>query len=97
MATQNFTNTRAYPAARGQAVLVTLDSTVGGLVNIREGNLAVTDVAAPQAEGVVERINVYGNSFWISPRQMDKSFSTSGQVAGLYGYLEANAVVTVTY
>lgn len=97
MATQQFTNKRAYPAAKGQAVLVTLDSTVGGLVNIREGNLVTTDVSAPQAEGIVERINVYGNNFWVSPRQMDKSFSTSGQVAGLYGYLENNAVITVTY
>lgn len=97
MATQNFTNLRASQAALGQAVLVTLGSNVSGFGNISEGNLVTTQVSSPQAEGIVERINLYGNTFWVSPIQMDKSFSTSGQVAGLYGYLEANAVITVTY
>lgn len=97
MATKNFTNTKAYPAANGQAVLVTLGSAVSGLENISEGNLVTTNYSNPQATGVVERINVYGNSFWVSPRQMNQPFSSFGQVAGLYGYLENNAVVVVTY
>lgn len=97
MATKNFSNLKAYPAANGQAVLVTLGSAVSGLENIAEGNLVTTNYSNPQAEGVVERINIYGNSFWVSPRQMNKSFQTFGQVAGLYGYLENNAVVVVTY
>ena len=86
----NFTNQKASQSLRGQAVLVTLNSSdAGNLYKVTKGALCTNNSSGKT--GTVATVNVYGNSFWVSPIQPDRTFESSGT----YGYLAANETVIV--
>lgn len=88
MAEIQVTNRKASQALRGQAVLVTLDSTdQAELANFSEGMLCTHDQSG--RTGTINRVDYYGTSFSVNPVQPDREF-------GIYGYLPVDATVTVT-
>lgn len=87
----NFTNRKASQSLRGQAVLVSLDSSdSANLYLVQEGMLCTNSSSGKT--GTVSRVNVYGTSFWVSPIQPDRTFES----AGVYGYLANGETVSVT-
>lgn len=86
MSTQ-VTNIKASQSLKGQAVLVTLSGSESAeLANFSQGMLVTAD--ATGRTGTIHRVDTYGHSFLVNPIQPDKEF-------GIYGYLAANATVTV--
>lgn len=86
MSTQ-VTNRKASQALKGQAVLVTLNSTdAAQLDNFTAGMLCTHDQTGKT--GTINRVDYPGNSFSVSPIQPDKEF-------GIYGYLASGATVTI--
>lgn len=83
----NFTNRRASQALKGQATLVTLDSTDSDNLNLlSEGQVCFANTIG--VYGTINRVDYYGNSFSVKPIQPDRYF-------GVYGYLPVNEVVNV--
>lgn len=81
------TNRKASQSLKGTAVLVTLDATDSAqLENFSEGQLVTAD--ATGRTGNIHSVDYPGHSFLVSPIQPDKEF-------GIYGYLAADATVTV--
>ena len=88
MATQQVTNRKESQALNGQAVVVTLNSSDAAyLDDFSEGMLCTHDSTGKT--GTIHSVDYFGNSFRVSPIQMNKDF-------GLYGYLNVNDTVTVT-
>lgn len=86
----DFVNQIASQSLRGQAVLVTLNSSdAANLYLVEEGQVCTNSSSGKT--GTVARVNVYGNSFWVSPIQPDRTFES----AGVYGYLAVNETVSV--
>lgn len=84
---QNYTNRKASQALRGQATLVTLDSTdAANLYLLAEGQLCFANTAG--VYGTINRVDYYGNSFSVKPIQLNREFGT-------YGYLAVNEIVNV--
>lgn len=91
MATTNYTNRKASQALKGQAVLVTLDSSdSANLYKVREGQLAINNSNAKV--GKVAFVDVYGHSFKVSPVWPYGDFAS----ASVYGYLANGETVVVT-
>lgn len=86
MSTQ-VTNRKASQALRGQAVLVTLDSTESAeLENFTKGMLCTHDQS--NITGTIHSVDYPGHSFKVAPIQPNTDF-------GIYGYLAVGATVTV--
>lgn len=86
----NYVNRKASQSLRGQAVLVTLDSTdAANMYLLREGMLCTNSSSGKT--GTVEKVNVYGNSFAVSPIQPNMDFAS----ASVYGYLAVGETVSV--
>ena len=86
----NFTNRKASQTLAGQAALVTLNSSdAANMYLLRAGQLCTNQSSGKT--GTVNKINVYGNSFTISPIQPNMNFSS----ASVYGYLASGEVVSV--
>ena len=86
----NFTNRKASQSLMGQAVIVTLDSTDAGNLEL----LAIGQLATNQSSGktgTIASVDYYGTSFKINPIQPDKNFSS----LSTYGYLANGEVVIV--
>lgn len=87
----NFTNQRASQSLRGQSVKVTVASDeIDDLQNISEGQVATNNSSGKT--GTVGRVDYYGNSFQVIPKQPNLDFSS----ASTYGYLAVNETVTVS-
>lgn len=85
---QQVTNRKASQALNGQAVIVTLDETDAAyLDDFSEGMLCTHD--STQKTGTIHSVDTLGNSFKVSPIQLNRDF-------GLYGYLAVSDTVTVT-
>lgn len=86
----NYVNRKASQSLAGQAVLVTLNSTdAGNMYLLREGMLCTNQ--SSNKTGTVSKVNVYGNSFMVSPIQPDRTFES----ASVYGYLAVGETVAV--
>ena len=84
------TNRRASQSLKGQAVLVTLDSTdAAQLANFSEGMLCTN--GSSSKTGTINRVDYEGNTFSVSPIQPDTTFES----ATVYGYLAVSETVTV--
>lgn len=84
------TNQKKSQSLQGQAVLVTLDATdAAQLANISEGDLCT--VSSSNKTGLVNSVDVFGNSFTISPIQPDKTLESSG----IYGYLNSGESISI--
>lgn len=87
-----YTNRKSSQSLRGQAVLVTCNSTdAANIYLLRKGQLAT--MASSSNTGTVGFIDIYGISFEVNPIQPDKTFESGG---GVYGYLAVGEVVTVS-
>lgn len=86
------TNTTAYPALRGGAVLVTLTGaeSLSKLPQIVVGYKATMGSTANV--GYVSSVDTLGNSFEISPANPDQRFESIEK-----GYLSANELITITF
>ena len=91
MATITVTNTVTQQALKAQSVRVILSQaeTVSKLPQISVGN--PVSVNGYSSQGLVNSVDVYGNSFTVLPTYPFNPFSGS-----LYGYLAADDVLTVT-
>lgn len=86
------TNRKASQSLRGQAVIVTLDSTdAENLADFSEG--MVCTVSSSSETGTIHSVDYPGNSFKVSPIQPNLTFqSTTG---GVYGYLAVDETISV--
>lgn len=86
----NYTNREAAQALKGQAVLVTVNSSdSANLYLLRKGQLATN---ASGKTGTVYSVDVYGTSFLVTPIQPDRDFGSTS----VYGYLPVGDVVSVS-
>ena len=71
------TNIVAAPAAKGQAVKVTLngDDALDILPQLAVGNTAILDSST--AEGVVYSVDLYGHSFMVKPSRPEVALGTA--------------------
>lgn len=85
------TNRKASQSLRGQAVLVTLDSTdAAQLSDFSEGMLCTNGSSGKT--GTINKVDYYGTSFTVNPIQPDRDFAS----ASTYGYLAVDETITVT-
>lgn len=86
----NYTNRLSSQALRGQAALVTCNSTdAANIYKLATGQLATNSTGKT---GTIGFIDVYGVSFEVNPIQPDRDFSS----ASVYGYLAVGEVITVS-
>lgn len=86
----NFTNQKASQSLRGESVTVTVATgEVDDMQLISEGMLATNNSSG--STGTVGRVDYFGNSFQVKPRQPNTDFSS----ASTYGYLAVNETVVV--
>jgi len=88
MATQQVTNRRESQALNGQAVVVTLDGTDAAFLDSFSEGMSCTHDSTGKT-GTIHSVDYFGNSFKVSPIQMNKDF-------GIYGYLNVSDTVTIT-
>jgi len=89
MATINFTNKKASQTLRGQVAIVTVeDDDIAKLADLEVGMVCEND--SSNKTGTIHSIDLYGNSFKVSPIQPDKDFATSN------GYLADDETINVT-
>lgn len=86
----NYNNRKAFQSLQGEAVLVTLDAAdAAEMWRLQEGQLATNQSSGKT--GLVNKVNVYGNSFWVRPIKPNTTFES----AGIYGYMANGEVVNV--
>lgn len=85
-------NRKASQSLRGQAVIVTLDSTdAASLPDFSEG--MVCTVLSSGETGTIYSVDYPGNSFKVKPIQPNTTFQSS--TGGVYGYLAVGETVSV--
>lgn len=89
------TNTVASPAAKGQAIKVTLsgDDALTQLSQLSVGDTCIIDSST--AEGVIYSIDEYGNSFLVTPTRPEVALGTA-TVAGGSNIFDVGDSLTIT-
>lgn len=86
----NYTNRLASQSLKGQAVIVTVNSSdAANLWRLSRGQLATNQSSSKT--GTVGSIDVYGTSFEVIPIQPDRDFASSN----VYGYLAVGETVII--
>lgn len=95
MATITCTNRVAYPAAKGQAIRVTLNGadSLTQLSQLIEGQFVNIDSSG--ADGTVLSIDNYGHSFMVAPVRPEVALG-SGTAPGATNIFDVSDTVTVT-
>jgi hypothetical protein len=95
MATITCTNQKASPAAKGQAIVVTLDNanSLTQLPQLVKGQFVNIDSSG--ADGTVYSIDNFGHSFMVKPIRPEVALGT-GTVAGATNIFDVADTVTVT-